>query len=221
MNTIKISRFGAWVGAVLLTAPVAMANITNGVNPNYVKVKVYEVQASQNDNCSNPVRIFSNANPAYVDAAHSPTFGAGSLPQGTYRCFMLKMDDHIISQPSVDQGQHGACVGNQTVVTQDIAAPHGSPGIYSQAPDGSHIPITDGEEIVWLYWRTGGSIGGPNQDPDMSFVPTKGMLLAAPVTVSGDRDLTFVFNFDGKEGEDTNDGTHYYCSADAPVMSVR
>jgi hypothetical protein len=211
------------LGGLLIPKVASAGPVTGGVNPNYVKVKIFEVRASPNEDCSNLVPIFNNASPDYMDAAHNPTFGTGSLPNGTYKCFAIKMSDNIKSQPASNQGTRGKCVGGQGEVVQDVAQPW-TPGIYSQAPDGTHIPLTVGEDIVWLYWRIGGSSG---DDPtgDRSFRPDKGMLLSAPLTVVGDKDLTFVFNFDGKVGESCDSGcgdpANWYCSADAPVMSVR
>lgn len=184
-------------------------------NPQYVKVKIYEVRASANADCSNSIRIFSNSSPGSTDMVGNPTLGTGALPNGTYQCFMIKMSDTIHSAP-VDTPVGGTCVAGQDIV-QDIARPDPSnPGGHGVAPDGTTFALTNGEDIVWIYFRVGAVTDNTS---DSSFRPDKGMPLTAPVTVTGDKNLTIVFDFDGRVGTDPN--PPHACATDSPTMSIR
>jgi hypothetical protein len=213
MKTEWMSR-GFLVLALMASQPV-FANVNNGVDPGYVKIKVYEMRVSPNADCSNPITVFQNAAPAYQDFAHNPTLGAGAIPNGTYKCVLMKMSDFIHYTPATTNPgwAHSppACVVGTDKVS-DVG--HDEDAV---DPDGtSHAMGAAGtENIVWLYVRQGASSNSGN-----SFAPTGGIPLTSPLVVNGDGAHTMVFDFSGRIGEELNNST-WDCGCDAPTLGFR
>jgi hypothetical protein len=204
----KSYAFLAFGLAFLGPVPVSHANVVGGVDPSYVKVKVYEIRLFQDANCSGGgLSIYSNAAPSYQDMANSPTLGSGAIPNGTYQCLAMKMSDQIHVSPVSATGP--CAVGSDYV--QDVA--HDDTAI---DPDGTqHVLGAPGtEDIVWLYVRIGGN--NSNNGNQHSWQPTGGIPLTSPLVVSGNQSRTMVFDFSNRIG---NDGGQ--CSIDAPTLSFR
>ena len=180
-------------------------------NPSSVQIKVYEFWLSPNDDCSGAIRVVNNPAPVYVDVVNNPTFGSGAIPAGTYRCGYMKMSDQLKVTPSVNRTP---CTAGSTV-TQDVAAADMPWKIIY--PDGSQHNPTNGEDIVYVYFRVKAPTG---KDDHNVFDPAYGTPLTAPVVVTGDKVLTTVIDFDGLIGQSIHNPT-VACSAQAPTMTMR
>jgi len=213
MKTINV----VWVLvlSLLLTPAIVRANVVGGVDPSYVKVKVYEIRLFQSADCSGGgLTIYRNNAPSLTDMSNSPTIGAGAIPNGTYNCVGLKMSDNIHFATPADTlhlGCHGGDDHISDVGHDDIAID----------PDGtSHVLGTQGtEDIVWLYIRTGG--GNTNGGNQHTWQPTSGIPLTAPLVVTGDQSRTMVFDFSGRVGDESDGLGGWQCGCDSPTMSFR
>jgi hypothetical protein len=192
---------------ILLAAEPALAT----VNPVLVEIKVREMRLSPNADCSNSIRVFSNPAGTPQDFTQGPTLGTGVVPNGTYRCMLINMSDHVTYKPAATEGDCNASVE----YTRDLFLA----GTTSVSPDGVSIPGqgTDSftntvEDFPWAYFAIGGTLTGSCFDPN-SKCP-----LSAAAVVTSDRNLTFVANFDGKI-----DGINYpgECELEPPDFSFR
>jgi hypothetical protein len=162
------------------------AQAANVGDPSYVGLKVYEMRVSANSDCSNSIRVFSNASPSYQDFTQTPDVGAGAVPNGTYPCVMLKMSDQLNVTPGFNS-DGGNCL-TTSPFTLDIA--RGDP---TQDPvTGTQTATAVGEDIVWLYLSTTGG------DADAPWIPSNALRLVSPFVVTAERTGTFVTNFAGQ-----------------------
>jgi len=207
---ISITRLGLL--PLFLAAGSAFANITSGVDPSYVRVKVVEVRISPNTDCSNGITVFRNDAAGYQDMVNNPTLGAGAIPNGTYQCVMLHMSDYIHYTPATATGTHNVCT-----VGSDFVSDVGHDGT-AVDPDGTtHVLGSAGtESMVWLYIRP----DAPTAGNINSFAPTGGIPLLSPLVVNGDGAHTMVFDFSGRIGEEFDNGV-WDCGCDAPTLSFR
>ena len=183
------------------------ADVTDGVDPGYVKIKVYEFRVSKNADCSNGIEVYKNNAPGYQDMTHNPTLGSGAIPDGTYNCVMMRMSDFLHFTAATQDSLNTCTPGTDS--TTDVG--HDNTAV---DPDGTqHVLGAAGtENIVWLYIRTGATI----QQDSNAFAPTGGIPLTSPLVVNGDTAHTMVFDFSGRIGDD-----HSVCSCDAPHVSFR
>ncbi len=212
MNTLLNYLFKGML-ALTLVSGSAFA-VTGGVSPSYVNVKVYEVRAAQNADCSGGITIYQTGAPAYQNWSSNPTIGSGALPNGTYNCLMIRMSDQIHYSPSTTDGSwtHGVCtVGTDYVL--DVA--HNDTGV---DPDGTtHVFGSQGtDNTPWLYIRT----GGRDSQDSSAWKPTEGLALTTPLVVSGDRSQTMVMDFTNQVSEVFDGGT-WSCGCEAPTMGFR
>lgn len=77
-------------------------------SPTSLKIKIYQISASLNVDCSSPQVLFTSAAGAEKEMLGSPTLGNGNLANGTYNCIMFTMDDVIKFTPTAADG--GSCV---------------------------------------------------------------------------------------------------------------
>jgi hypothetical protein len=213
MNALHLKRLLAL--SLLLSPAFVYADVVNGDNPSYVKVKVYEVRVFTDANCSGSgITIFQTNSPSLTDMANNPTLGSGAIPNGTYRCIGMKMSDNI-HYALASNSPHNACVASTDYIS-DVA--HDDTAI---APDGSTQVLgpRGTEDTVWLYIREGGS--NTNGSSQHSWQPTGGIPLTSPLVVSGDQSRTMVFDFDGKVGDEDDGLGGWQCGCDAPTMSFR
>lgn len=110
----------------LATTLALMAiNAQAGVNATSLKINVYQVAVSLNENCSSPQVIFTSTAGTEKDFLANPTLGNGSLANGTYNCVMITMDDVIKFTPSANTGATGKCVAG-TEYAVDLCRAGGS-----------------------------------------------------------------------------------------------
>lgn len=126
-----------FAGALLLGSCMAIPAARAAVTPSAFEMKVYKFAVSTSADCSNPVVVYSNDNPDYADFAKGPTVGTGALADGSYRCVIFEVSDHIRFVP---ESTEGACVAGKTY-TVDVCRRHvpqggGGPGGEPQVGDG-------------------------------------------------------------------------------------
>ncbi len=192
-------------------------------SPAYAYMKVYAAAVSTSEFCTNPVVLFDSASPREVNMFESPTLGGGSIPDGTYRCMIMKISDTIRFKPAVNDGT--ACLSS-TEYNLDICRS----GTTGQNPiTGASISCSGatinavGSDTIYVFLsttstNTSGTGTNPFTPPTSSSSGTQGMNLASPFVVSGSSSGQFVMNLTNKV-----DGTGSAPSCDLlpPVFSFR
>lgn len=209
----KIITLLSFVAMALSPSVVEAAD--TGIDPSYLKIKVYKFAVSASELCTNPITIIDNsANPEYVNVFESPEFGAAILAQGTYPCVMIEMSD-LIKVTSTEDSDSGNCVAGEELEMYVCQASNAY-----QLIDGSTGTCTSGEDRVGLFLSTTSTDTGSSAN---SFVPptttndsTKGFNLAAALVVSGGVTGTFVVDGTGKI-QDTNGA----CDMQPPIFGFR
>jgi hypothetical protein len=100
-----------------MSIPAAKAAVT----PSGFFLKVYKFAVSENADCSNPVVVYENATPDYVDFTSDPTIASSTIKDGTYPCVIIEMSDAIRFVPGETEG---ACTKG-TAYMLDVCADHG------------------------------------------------------------------------------------------------
>jgi hypothetical protein len=205
---MKIYQKTWLVLAAFLAAPAmgpAGAQAALSGNASDVEMKIYEMYVSAHADCSSPIRIFSNPGAAAQNVVASPTFGIGAIPNGTYQCIIVKMSDEIAITPAFTSD--GNLCKPSITIPLDVC---GAGKTYTDALSGAALPCTAGDDTVYAYFTT-----APSGD-NSCLTRNNGCLLASAFTVTGDRTMTFVANFDGKVEERFGQ-----CDCQPPVFSVR
>lgn len=177
-------------------------------------VKLYKAYLSASGDCSNPVAFLSPETDtanfplgyAEMDMVAGPTFGTGTIADGTYNCVIFKMSDQIRFTPS---GTSGTCTAGEEV-TMDVCYDYGSgsPPTIRNAETGAETTCTAARgtaDTIWIYISTYSTTteGTPTHSP---FLPPtsngdadRGFdLQSGTITISGNVTGTFVFGTAGK-----------------------
>lgn len=202
---MKTSR---WLLAAAVVAGVSLPLRAADIgNPSAVNLKILAAWVSPNAGCTDPVQIFSNPSGTYKDMMAHPTFGAGTIANGTYPCVIFKLSD-AIKTTSAYNSTSGHCVAGTEYVQDIFRSPE-----TSSCPDGTSVSGTTNalgaEQTPCVYFRVGGTGGG-------AFDPAHAIPITSAWTVASDSDGTFVMDFTGKQVDSGVD-----CGVDPPVMSFR
>jgi hypothetical protein len=164
------------------------------------------------------VTIIDNTNPSYTNVLDSPTFGTGTVTNGTYPCVVIEFADNIKYAPNATSDS-GNCVSG-TEYTLDVC----SSGT-SQLIDGTTTTCDSSENIVAMYLSTtstssSGSDGfkPPTQLNDASY----GFTLANSLVVSGAVTGTFTVNGTDRicdTNDSSCDGSSNSCEMGVPAFS--
>jgi hypothetical protein len=171
-------------------------------NPSSVKVKIYEMRVSKAANCSNSITIFSNPSGTTQDMVSNPTLGAGAIPNGTYQCIMVKIDNQITYIPATTDG---ACIQGNSFIRNIFRS-----GSTSIDPNGNTIQgvgsssSDPAETAFWAYFAIGGA---PSSNGNSCATPASPCTLTNAVVVSGDKTGTLVTDFDGQIDGISSPGT--------------
>jgi hypothetical protein len=172
-----------------------------------VNIKIFKMWVSPNTDCTDARLVYNNASATYQNMVDNPTFGTGSIPNGTYPCVVLKMSDLINGKPNYNSTS-GHCLTNTTVNLDVFRADNDSS---STCPDGTQISgRTDAEDDPCLYMSTSGS------DSNVGWLPTSPFPLVGALRVSGDFVGTFVSDFRGKIEDAGGE-----CGIQPPVFGFR
>jgi len=183
-------------------------------NPSSVKIKIFEMRLSQSANCSNSITVFSNGAGTTQDMVNNPTLGAGAIPNGSYKCVMVKISNLISYVPvAID----GACVPGTTYQRNIFRAgstsvdPNGNV-IHGQGATSSDLIEVD----FWAYFAIGGTVSGQGNSCNS---PSNACTLSTPITITSDRTGTLVTDFDGQIDGSSNGGTT--CDLKPPSFTFR
>lgn len=192
----------------------------SGINPQYVKMKVYKFAVSESIYCTNPQVVFTNANPLYEDILSSPTFGTGYLRNGSYKCVMLEISDQL-KFASDENSDSGSCVmGLENTV--DLCREERTIDLNGLA---SNCQL--GEDKITIYISTVSTDDDMSENGVQAFEPPSqgnhhyGINLANALIVAGPHTGTFVVNGNGRITDRLDgDGTRE-CEFNPPVFSFR
>lgn len=206
--------------AAIITASTLVNAADVGLDPQNLKVKVYKFAVSTSVYCTNPITVFSNANPAYEDLLNSPTFGTGSIPHGTYKCVMLEISDVIKFSPDQNSDSGGCNLGVES--TLEICRADNAET--NKNLNGPIVNCINGEEKVVLYLSVGSTNSGDGltafQPPTISELGY-GQFLGAALKVSQSSSGTLVINGLGEVSDIDNGSGGRKCELNAPAFSFR
>lgn len=203
------------LGMMIVSSTLANA-ANSGIDPQYLKIKIYKFAVSTSEYCTNPQVILSNANPVYEDLLSSPMFGTGSISNGTYKCVMIEMSDNI-KFASNENSDAGGCIAGQEN-TLDLCRG----GESTKTIAGQTVGCQVGEDRVTLYLSVATV---PSEDGYSSWFPPivselrYGIQLNGALIINGSSSGTFVIDGRGKVSDITGNGGT--CELDAPVFSFR
>lgn len=196
------------------------------VDAEYLKVKVYGMYASTNDDCSNMEAVFLDTAPSYATMSATTDFGIGSIGDGTYPCVAIIMSDNIQFSPQADDGDH--CTEGE-VYTLDVCSIHDIEGEPYTLPDGAGAALsldsdtgncTNNEDIVAMWLSTAVTSTDNEQNifmPPVSGSNATGGLLGSSFVVSGASAASFLVS-----GDDLIDGSGVHnedCEHEKPDFS--
>ena len=222
MKSFKKKASVVFAAAIVL--PLVLVARGNAViDPASVRVKVLELRLSPNADCSQSVSVFSDASPSYQDLVANPTFGAGSIAPGTYKCAMVHISDEVKYVPAANEG---SCVQG-TSYTHDMFRT----GDTSVAPDGATIsghgdpgnPNNGVEDFPWYYFSVTGPYDANNLPANgaalgIALTPAAALKLASPLALTGSETVTFVMDYYGQiDGLKSN----VFCDVRLPVIRFR
>jgi len=206
-----------FVFLVLGTLSLTAFGADSGINPGYLKLKVYKVAVSASELCTNPKTLceIDTADATYQDFLGAPTICNGALDNGTYPCVIIEFSDNI-KYTSTENSTSGNCAVG-TEYTMDVCN-NGSPAY--QLIDGTSGTCTSAEERVAMYLSTTSTTVGSGNNTN-AFIPpsstnnsTEGFNLANPLVVNKTTSSTFVVNGAGQI-EDSNS----QCDMQPPAFS--
>lgn len=201
--------------ALLLISSQAQA-ATSGIDPNYLKLKIYKVAISTSPLCTNLITVYDNDSPAYENFLDNPTLGSGAVANGSYECVVIEFSDALKFSPS-QTSDNNHCVAN-VEHTMDICGT----GTSTKLIDGSTEGCLNSENKVAMYLSTGstqtaGTSGHNAFEPPTSIGDaTKGFKLSGSLKVSGAKSAIFVVNGLGKIEESGGQ-----CDMTPPEFSFR
>ncbi len=202
MKSLKFLLAAAVVAGVSL--PARAVDIGD---PSAVNLKILAAWVSPNVGCTDAVQIFSDPSVAYKNMMANPTFGAGTIANGTYPCVIFKVSD-AIKTTSAYNSTSGHCIAGTEYVQDIFRAPE-----TSSCPDGTTATgVTNAlgaEQTPCIYFRVGGTGGG-------AFDAAHAIAISNAWAVASDSDGTFVMDFTGKQVDSGVD-----CGVDPPVMTFR
>jgi len=192
---------------------------TSGLDPSSLKIKLYAIWASTNEDCSNAINIFANESADYTNFLGTPELGSGNIPDGTYECLIMLMGDRIKFTPS--ESTDTTCVAG-TEYTMEICSPGG--GTSSQVDlSGTRKNCVTGEEKIHLYLSTkstqSGSAASGNAFEPPGTSGANGLNLGSAFVVSGGAQGVFVA--DATSGINEQGGAGGPCNIEAPLFSFR
>jgi hypothetical protein len=202
----------------LLSSQIYGADLS--LDPTYLKLKVYKVAVSTSVLCTDLITVLDESSPNYQDVLTSPTFGSGTLANGTYPCVVIEFSDRIKYSPSTSSTS-GNCVQN-TEYTLDVCSSGSSKNI---AGDTVTCDATENQVAMYLSTTSTNTTGSDAFNPPTQLSDaTYGFNLANALTVSASTVGTFVVNGTDKIC-DTNDsscsGSASTCEMQPPIFSFR
>lgn len=88
--------------AIALILTSISLNTLAATSASSLKIKIYQVSVSAATDCSSPITILTSVAGTETDFMADPVIGSGTVPDGTYPCLMITMDDVIKYKPVAD-----------------------------------------------------------------------------------------------------------------------
>ena len=190
-----------------------------------LKIKVFQFAVSQNADCSNLTTVFSDDDGVEADVLTSPTFGQGTLADGTYPCVAIKFSDNITFVPATDNGTNCTKGTQYTLEVCQSGIP------YDQIDGGTgtcaaNTNFYTDNVTMWITTNSSTTGGGEGtnafQKPTSIGASDKGLNLGTALTVSGA--TTGRFTVDASEkicdgDEATCGGQAGKCEMGVPLFS--
>lgn len=159
--------------------------VLQGSPTNFV-IKLYAIYISENEDCTNPIKIADFGAGKKFNLFESPTLFSRELASGTYQCLILKMSDNLsykVNQDAVagGEGPLGSCIDTNTIHTGDIHR-HNTENWYGLDNDSSDGDSS--EQAIYIFAST-------NVDPDNDSSPrpeihsSQSLQLIGPLVVPG------------------------------------
>lgn len=181
---------------------------TSGIDPTVLKVKVYKFAVSASNRCTNPITVFEDDTPEYVNFYDTSDLdlGAGSLADGEYPCVIVQMSDTLKFKPA-STSDNSACVAG-TEYTIDVCRS----GTFTDDIDsGDSIECDSSENTVSLHLSTASTATNASEAfkaPTSNSDGTNGIALGAALEKSGTTAGLFIVNGDGAIEENGSDCDH-------------
>jgi hypothetical protein len=187
---------------------------TQGIDPGFVKMKLYKAGYSTSTDCSDMTVISVSETPEEKDWMQGPTLGSGTLANGTYKCVAMEISS-MIKFSSSEGSDNGYCTKDKQI-NMDVCR------------DGATSTLLDGSETscqsqtanrITVYMSTGGSQGEACGE-GCGFKPGDPTYLVSSLVVDGAQTGTFKMNALGMVGEyDTGEQGTTECAMDEPSWS--
>lgn len=211
---------------LLLT--VGMPGAYAAVDPTELNISIYKMYVSDSEDCSNPITVFDAETDSSLfpfgfseqNVLTDPTFGEGSIENGTYPCIIFKMSDIINFTPEETEGN---CIAG-TPYELDVCVDRGQGAPVTNAETGETFECSatiDESVPIWLYVSTGATSSGGGEGSNPMEPPTgagdaeHGINLGSALVVNGA--LTAVLVVDGNGKITTN--SEGECEMQPPVFS--
>lgn len=166
------------IAVLLFSFPFKVMATTNASS---LKLKIYQISVSANTDCSNPITILSSASGTETDFMSNPVIGTGSVPDDTYPCLMITMDDVIKYTPATNTGACSSSTEYTADLCRDLASSGGAGNERWSFTDllegttvtpnvecaGTSQSVTNGgiANKVTLYLRTtAAAVGSPDEE---------------------------------------------------------
>lgn len=215
--------------AILLSIGLILGNVSAfaaGVDASSAKVTMYGAWISANADCSAPlVELFTSEAGKEVDIVAGDTIAEKAVTSGTYKCLVIKMNDHVKFKPASTQSP---CTAG-TEYTLDTCRSGNSVDTSTDALTGASIPCTTssttGDKVFLYISRNSMCTGEANQSGCSQYVnvfkppasandSSLGAKLGNDITITNATVGKFIFNTDGKVG-DEGEGT---CGMEPPLF---
>ncbi|MBP9675076.1 MAG: hypothetical protein KBD63_08295 [Bacteriovoracaceae bacterium] len=194
----------------------ASVNVWSNVDPDYLKLKIYKFAVSASPLCTNPITIFENASPDYIDFLGNPVLGSGSIANNTYPCVIIEFSDVIKFRPATNESPY---CDNGTEYSLEVCRDDNGITPFKLV-DGTTGNCVMGEERIAMYITTGASSNSNSnafEPPTFIGDTDHAFNLGAPLIVSSDTIGKFIVNGTGQV-----DGTGTFtnsCEMNPPVFS--
>ena len=153
-----------------------------------VNLKVEGFYLSQSQDCSSLRTVFEKSDAGFTDFTRSLSLGGGDVPDGEYRCAVLKISDQM--RTTVNSLASGTACATFGDTDRDIYSENTTTsGFKGDDLDGNPIGApSSAEQAVYLFFRIGGVRGGEFNHPLNN---NGGGELESPIVVNGSTELSF------------------------------
>jgi hypothetical protein len=202
-----------------------------GGNASSVKLTIYGVWLSANGDCSDSVEILNSTTGTEIDIMDSPTIADHAITADVYKCLIIKMNDVVKFKPETTSGHctAGVEVSLDTCKTTGSTASSKNPFTGATITCSNSTDLATGDQLFLYVSRNAfcpdsitTGCDDPSTPPNAFLPPVEaddhlhGVTLQDNITISADTIGNFIFNTNGKVGDDGSD-----CNMEPPVFGYR